>query len=77
MHYGIYLANVDETSDPTLLAELAHEAEEVGWDGVFIWDHIGGLQRAVDPWVALTAMAMRTQAVKLGPIVTPVARRRP
>lgn len=77
MHYGIYLANVDETSDPTLLAELAHEAEEEGWDGVFIWDHIGGPQRAVDPWVALTAMAMRTQAVKLGPIVTPVARRRP
>ncbi|MCU0522901.1 MAG: LLM class flavin-dependent oxidoreductase [Anaerolineae bacterium] len=77
MHYGIYLANVGETSDPLLLAGLAHEAEEEGWDGVFVWDHIGGPQTAADPWVALTAMAMRTKEVKLGPVVTPVARRRP
>jgi alkanesulfonate monooxygenase SsuD/methylene tetrahydromethanopterin reductase-like flavin-dependent oxidoreductase (luciferase family) len=77
MHYGIYLASVGETGGPLLLAELAHEAEEEGWEGVFIWDHIGGPQIAADPWVALTAMAMRTRSVKLGPIVTPVARRRP
>ena len=77
MHHGIYLANVGETSDPRLLAELAHEAEEEGWEGIFIWDHIGGPQTAADPWVALTAMAMRTKQVKLGPVVTPLARRRP
>ena len=77
MHYRVYLSSVGECSDPILLAELAHEAEEEGWDGVFVWDHIGGPLQVADPWVALAAMAMRTQHVKLGPIVTPVARRRP
>jgi alkanesulfonate monooxygenase SsuD/methylene tetrahydromethanopterin reductase-like flavin-dependent oxidoreductase (luciferase family) len=56
---------------------LAHEAEESGWEGVFIWDHIGQPHAAADPWVALTAMAMSTERVKLGPIITPIARRRP
>jgi len=77
MHYGVYLSSVGEYSNPTLLAELAHEAEGEGWDGIFIWDHIGQPNAAVDPWVALAAMAMKTKRVKLGPIVTPVARRRP
>lgn len=44
MRYGVYLSNVGECSNPALLAELAHEAEEAGWDGVFIWDHISGPQ---------------------------------
>jgi alkanesulfonate monooxygenase SsuD/methylene tetrahydromethanopterin reductase-like flavin-dependent oxidoreductase (luciferase family) len=77
MNFGVYLSSVDEFSDPNLLAELAHEAEETGWDGVFIWDHIGKPNTAVDPWVALAAMAMKTVRIKLGPVVTPVARRRP
>lgn len=77
MQFGIYLSSVGEFSNPVLLAELAQEAEEVGWEGVFIWDHIGHPQEAADPWVALAAMAMNTTRVKLGPIVTPMARRRP
>jgi alkanesulfonate monooxygenase SsuD/methylene tetrahydromethanopterin reductase-like flavin-dependent oxidoreductase (luciferase family) len=77
MRYGAYLSSVGLFSDPNLLAELAYEAEEVGWDGVFIWDHIGQPNFAVDPWVTLAAMAMKTQYIKLGPIVTPIPRRRP
>jgi len=77
MKYGVYLSSIGEYSDPWLLAELAQEAEEIGWDGVFIFDHIGQPPQAADPWVALAAMAMKTKQVKLGPIVTPVARRRP
>jgi len=77
MKYGVYLSSVGEFSDPLLLAELAQEAEETGWEGVFIFDHIGQPHRAADPWVALAAMAMKTKQVKIGPIVTPVARRRP
>jgi alkanesulfonate monooxygenase SsuD/methylene tetrahydromethanopterin reductase-like flavin-dependent oxidoreductase (luciferase family) len=77
MQFGIYLSTINEFSDPNLLAELAYEAEHVGWDGVFIFDHIGQPSKAADPWIALSAMAMRTKRVKLGPIVTPVARRRP
>jgi hypothetical protein len=34
MNYGIYLSSVGEFSNPTLLAELGHEAEEERWDGV-------------------------------------------
>jgi alkanesulfonate monooxygenase SsuD/methylene tetrahydromethanopterin reductase-like flavin-dependent oxidoreductase (luciferase family) len=30
-----------------------------------------------DPWVVLTAVAERTERIRLGPMVTPVARRRP
>ncbi len=77
MRFGVYLPSVGEYSSPLLLASLAYEAEQAGWDGAFIWDHIGQPSAAVDPWVTLAAMAARTGRIKLGPIVTPVARRRP
>lgn len=77
MHYGVYLSSVDEYSDAALLASLAHEAEQSGWEGAFIWDHTGQPPAAADPWVALSAMALSTEHIRLGPIVTPVARRRP
>jgi alkanesulfonate monooxygenase SsuD/methylene tetrahydromethanopterin reductase-like flavin-dependent oxidoreductase (luciferase family) len=61
------------------IAELAHEAEDVGWDGVFYWDgiYIEGASEIYDPWVVLAAMAMRTEHVRLGAMLTPPARRRP
>lgn len=68
MKYGVYLSSVGEYSDPNLLAELAYEAEEEGWDGVFIFDHIGQPSAAADPWVALSAIAMKTKQVKSGVI---------
>ena len=77
MNYGVYFSSVGEYANAALLAKLAREAEESGWDGVFIWDHIGQPNAAADPWVALTAMAANTEHIKIGPIITPVARRRP
>ena len=81
MQFAINTPNFGSFADARLLAELAHEAEDTGWDGFFVWDHIGGnsLQAIpmADPWVALTAMAMTTSRIKLGPIVTPLPRRRP
>ena len=75
------LPNVREYADPRLLAELAAEAEAAGWDGVFVWDHIAREEDpsvpATDPWIALAAMAVGTQRVRLGIMVTPLARRRP
>ena len=64
--------------DPRTAAELAALAEARGWDGVFTWDGIAiGSMDTYDPWVVMSAMAMRTERVTLGAIVTPPARRRP
>jgi alkanesulfonate monooxygenase SsuD/methylene tetrahydromethanopterin reductase-like flavin-dependent oxidoreductase (luciferase family) len=66
------------TGEPRAAAELAVIAEAHGWDGVFTWDAIAiGSMEAYDPWVVMAAMAMRTERVRLGAIVTPPARRRP
>lgn len=81
MNYGIYVPNFGKAISASSLADLAAEAEGAGWDGFFIWDHIlySKSQRApmVDPWVSLAAMAMKTEDIRLGTTVTPVARRRP
>ncbi len=81
MQFAINTPNFDLYSDVRLLAELAHEAEEAGWDGFFVWDHIGAGTEwpapIADPWVALSAMAMTTKRIRLGPIVTALPRRRP
>jgi alkanesulfonate monooxygenase SsuD/methylene tetrahydromethanopterin reductase-like flavin-dependent oxidoreductase (luciferase family) len=64
--------------DPRETAELAAVAEEAGWDGIFTWDGIAiGAGDTYDPWVVLAAMALRTERVTLGAIVTPPSRRRP
>ena len=40
MHSGVFLPLFDQLADPALVARLAGEAEEAGWDGVFVWDHV-------------------------------------
>jgi alkanesulfonate monooxygenase SsuD/methylene tetrahydromethanopterin reductase-like flavin-dependent oxidoreductase (luciferase family) len=78
MRWAISSPNI---GDPAKLVDLAVTAEAAGWDGFFLWDHLH-LRRAMrlevhDPWVLLGACATRTSRVVLGPLVTPVARRRP
>jgi alkanesulfonate monooxygenase SsuD/methylene tetrahydromethanopterin reductase-like flavin-dependent oxidoreductase (luciferase family) len=66
------------TGDPRTIADLAAEAEAAGWDGVFYYDAIAiGDAEVYDPWVVMAAMAMRTERVRIGAIVTPPSRRRP
>lgn len=84
MQFAIDIPNFGPYSDPRLLAELAYEAEESGWDGFFNWDHISyrsrdgqGMLAIGDPWIQMAAIAMRTKRIKLGPMVTPLPRRRP
>jgi len=60
---GIFVAPFDELYDPNLLAGLAARAEERGWDGFFVWDHVrysAPASAVADPWVALSAIAART-----------------
>jgi alkanesulfonate monooxygenase SsuD/methylene tetrahydromethanopterin reductase-like flavin-dependent oxidoreductase (luciferase family) len=80
MRFGLTVPPFDVLADPRLLAELACDAEEHGWDGLFVWDHVRYREpvRAVtDPWIALAAIAQRTSHLVIGPMVTPLARRRP
>ena len=79
MRHGLYVAPFGELSDVRALAAVAAQAEASGWDGFFVWDHVmtfDGLEVA-DPWIALTAVALATERLRLGAMVTPLARRRP
>jgi alkanesulfonate monooxygenase SsuD/methylene tetrahydromethanopterin reductase-like flavin-dependent oxidoreductase (luciferase family) len=80
MRLGIYIPLFDELADPALVARLCAEAEEAGWDGAFVWDQVRWREPVVDvadPQITLAAIAGATERIRLGPMVTPLARRRP
>jgi alkanesulfonate monooxygenase SsuD/methylene tetrahydromethanopterin reductase-like flavin-dependent oxidoreductase (luciferase family) len=80
MRHGLSLAPFGDLADPRALAEVAAAAEAAGFDGVFVWDHIlraGPPRPMADPWIALAAVAAATRTIRLGTLVTPLARRRP
>jgi MFS family permease len=77
---GLFLPLFDELADPVVVADLAAEAEEAGWHGFFVWDQVRWREPVIDvadPWITLAAVATATEAIRLGPMVTPLARRRP
>jgi alkanesulfonate monooxygenase SsuD/methylene tetrahydromethanopterin reductase-like flavin-dependent oxidoreductase (luciferase family) len=89
MRFGVTLPNAGLGNDPTVLADLAADAEESGWDGVFVWDagvpdheiaqspDDPALAPVLDPWVSMTLIAQATEQVTFGPMIAPLARRRP
>jgi alkanesulfonate monooxygenase SsuD/methylene tetrahydromethanopterin reductase-like flavin-dependent oxidoreductase (luciferase family) len=81
VRHAVFLPPFDDFADPRRLIELATAAEESGWDGFFLWDHVlrwpGHEGRVGDTWTALAAIAARTSRMRIGPAITPVARRRP
>jgi alkanesulfonate monooxygenase SsuD/methylene tetrahydromethanopterin reductase-like flavin-dependent oxidoreductase (luciferase family) len=78
--YGLDMASAGVAGDARTMSELAHIAEESGWDGIFLEDYIIWQSHpdvpTYDPWITLAAMAMRTQRIRLGTMVTPIPRRR-
>jgi alkanesulfonate monooxygenase SsuD/methylene tetrahydromethanopterin reductase-like flavin-dependent oxidoreductase (luciferase family) len=77
---AVGLPNVGDYGDPSLLVDLAKRAEDSGWDGVFIWDHVAYRQRGwpvADPYVTVSAIAAVTSRIRLGVLVSALARRRP
>jgi alkanesulfonate monooxygenase SsuD/methylene tetrahydromethanopterin reductase-like flavin-dependent oxidoreductase (luciferase family) len=75
---GVYLPPFGPFGDPAVLVDLAVRAEAAGWDGVFLWDHVvTDAPPIADPWTTLAAIAQATTRIRLGPMVTPLPRRRP
>jgi alkanesulfonate monooxygenase SsuD/methylene tetrahydromethanopterin reductase-like flavin-dependent oxidoreductase (luciferase family) len=78
---ALYCPTFNDYGDPECLVALAQAAEAAGFDGFFIWDHIaiepGGRLAITDSTVALGALAQATRRLRLGALVTPLARRRP
>jgi alkanesulfonate monooxygenase SsuD/methylene tetrahydromethanopterin reductase-like flavin-dependent oxidoreductase (luciferase family) len=74
-----YAISVPPGASPADLVDCARAADRAGWDAFFLWDHvyIADGWTLHDPWVLLGAMAVTTERIRLGPMVTPLARRRP
>ncbi|MFF3253169.1 LLM class flavin-dependent oxidoreductase [Actinacidiphila glaucinigra] len=81
MRFSINIPNFGDFADPRNVATVAVAAEQAGWDGLFVWDHV--LHRRHqgrpfgDPWMLLTAAALATSRIRLGALLTPVPRYRP
>ncbi|MDK3157373.1 LLM class flavin-dependent oxidoreductase [Kamptonema cortianum] len=80
MKYGLTMPPFGPYADPKYLASIAREAEEAGWDGFFIWDHVvydNPSHPMVDPWIGLAAIACKTTRIRIGAMITSLARRHP
>jgi alkanesulfonate monooxygenase SsuD/methylene tetrahydromethanopterin reductase-like flavin-dependent oxidoreductase (luciferase family) len=81
MRYAVNVPNFEDYGDVRTVAALAADAEAAGWDGFFVWDHLAFVKawrlRIADPWLLLAGVALATERLRLGPMVTPLARRRP
>lgn len=79
MRFAVEVTGLGSYANPAVVAEVARTAEEAGWDGLFIWDHLawaGGIPSG-DPWISLAAAATVTDRIVLGLDVCPLPRRRP
>lgn len=79
MRFGLFLPPFAELADAKVVASVATLAEDAGWDGVFLWDHM--LARpgtaVADAWITMAAIAVATTRIRFGAMVTPLPRRRP
>jgi alkanesulfonate monooxygenase SsuD/methylene tetrahydromethanopterin reductase-like flavin-dependent oxidoreductase (luciferase family) len=79
VRWGLSISLSGDLADPGLLADVALGAEQADWDGVFVWDHLWNqtLVPFADPFVTLAAIAVATERVVIGTMVTALPRRRP
>jgi alkanesulfonate monooxygenase SsuD/methylene tetrahydromethanopterin reductase-like flavin-dependent oxidoreductase (luciferase family) len=79
MHYAIEVVPFGVFSNPGKIIPLAQAAEAAGWEGLFVWDHLGYVSgiAGADPWVILAAVAAVTSRLKLGVEISPLSRYRP
>ena len=79
MRWALSVSLAGELAEPATVAGLAADAEAAGWDGVFVWDHLWNRTMVpfADPWITLAAVALATEHLRIGTMVTPLPRRRP
>lgn len=66
MRSGLFLPIFDEFADPAAVARLSVAAEQAGWHGVFLWDHVRWrepVSGVADPRITLAAVAPATEHV--------------
>ncbi len=75
--WGLVLPNFGPLSDTRVLADPASLAENAGWNGFFLTDTVQMDDTAdlpaSDPWIDLAAIALGTERIRLGLMVTAVA----
>jgi hypothetical protein len=64
MKHGVWAMNYPKVRSMTEVVDFGVAAEQAGWDGVFVSDSI--TDGTTDPWVALAAIAARTERITLG-----------
>lgn len=69
MRYGFVVPFTTETE----FVEIATLGEEAGWDIVFTWEAVF----RHDAWALLAAASVATSRIRLGTLITPIARYRP
>jgi len=78
LRHALYFAPFEDLSEPSAVVDIAVAAEANGWDGIFLWDHVlrPDVQRVADVWITMAAVAAATARIRIGPMVTPLTRRR-
>ncbi|MDH5403509.1 MAG: LLM class flavin-dependent oxidoreductase [Candidatus Heimdallarchaeota archaeon] len=65
MKFGFFPPTMANYADPTLVVEFAKLAENSGWDGVFVPDHI--MNHNSNPWldanIMMTAIVCNTKTI--------------
>lgn len=85
MKYGLQLVQAWSPRNKVqnvskFLLDAAITAEDAGWDGFYLWDHLYFTWAPVpvpDSWSVVAAAATHTKHIRLGTNVTAIPRRRP
>jgi alkanesulfonate monooxygenase SsuD/methylene tetrahydromethanopterin reductase-like flavin-dependent oxidoreductase (luciferase family) len=77
MKFGIEVVPIGPYSDPRNVVELAKAADAVGWEAIWVWDHVLFPYGIGDPWITLAAVAEVTSHLHLCTGISPIPRYRP
>ena len=84
MQFGLHLSDLSRLEDPAEVIDLAVRAEAVGFDSVWLMDHLWQIPQVgrkwdpiLDPYTTLAAVAARTSTIRIGVLVSPVTFRHP